>query len=217
LWISLFSLFLFSNPFIANQTLRAWEIPSYNSDNITESYEVGVLLGGSLLYFDKENYRPVYSQSVDRLIQTISLYKKGKIRKILLSGGSGAVTRPEEREADIMINVLQQSGIPVEDIIIERKSKNTYENAVFTAEILNQNFKGKKVLLITSAFHMRRTVACFRKAGVNADVYPTDPKSHIQRYTPDHIIIPNAYSFLSWETLFHEWIGMCTYKIAGYI
>jgi uncharacterized SAM-binding protein YcdF (DUF218 family) len=211
------ALFVFSNPFLANQAVRAWELPGINADHIRDPYEVGVLLGGSLLFYDVQNNRPVYSQSVDRLLQTISLYKKGKIKKILLSGGSGTVSRPEEREADIMVDVLTKSGVPHSDIILERNSKNTYENAVHSAAILNQDFAGSKVILITSAFHMRRTVACFLKAGVTADIYPVDPKSHAQLYTPDQLIIPNAYAFLSWEMLFHEWIGMIMYKTAGYI
>jgi uncharacterized SAM-binding protein YcdF (DUF218 family) len=214
---SLVILFFFSNPFIADQVVRIWEVQPYDAAKISKPYDVGVLLGGSLLGYDVINNRPVYSQSVDRLLQAIALYNSGKIKKILLSGGSGRVTNPEEREADVISAVLISAGIPKEDILMERKSRNTYENAVYTKEILDAQMPGASTLLITSAFHMRRSEACFKKAGLNTVVYPVDPKSHVQLYTPDALIIPNVYSISLWEMLFHEWTGIIMYKFAGYI
>src|SRR4030095_15002431 len=192
LWISAFCvLIIFSNPFIANEAMQLWEVPPVRTDSLKNPYDVGILLGGSLRGFDDQFSRPVYSQSVDRLLQTIALYKSGKIKKILLTGGSGSITRPEERESHIILKVLEQTGIPSGDIISENESRNTYENAVYTAALLKQFHPGGKFLLITSSFHMRRSLACFHKAGIHPDVFPVDPRSHNNIYNPENSIIPH--------------------------
>ena len=218
LWISAFCvLIIFSNPFIANKAMQSWEMPQVRTDSFKNPYEVGILLGGSLRGFDDQLGRPVYSHSVDRLLQTIALYKSGKIKKILLSGGSGSITRPEERESNIILKVLEETGIPKSDIISENDSRNTYENAVYSAALLKQFHLEGKTLLITSSFHMRRSLACFHKAGIRPDVFPVDPRSHNGSYTPENLIIPHPGALLTWDALLHEWLGMLTYKLAGYI
>jgi len=218
LWIVAFSiLIVFSNPFISNEVMHAWELAPVRTDSIKEPYDVGILLGGSLSSFDNQFGRPIYSQSVDRLLQTIALYKSGKIKKILLSGGSGTVTRPEERESNIILKVLEETGIPKDDIILEGESRNTYENAVYTTTLLKHAYPGGKFLLITSAFHMRRSLACFQKAGIHPGIFPVDLRSHNHMYTPDNSVIPHPGSLITWDALIHEWLGMLTYKMAGYI
>ena len=197
--------------------MRLWEIPPMPTNSITQPYDVGILLGGSLQSFDLNNSRPVYSQSVDRLLQTISLYKSGKVKKILLSGGSGSITRPEEREAMIVYRVLQEAGIPENDIIIENQSRNTYENAVYSAQILREKNINGRLLLITSSFHMRRSLACFHKLNLHPDAYPVDPRSHRNFYTPENSVIPHPGALLIWDTLLHEWTGIFTYRLSGYI
>lgn len=217
LGIALISLLFFTNPFLANKVMEVWELPPVNMNTITKPYDIGVLLGGSLRYFDTASERPVYSQSVDRLIQTIALYKAGKIKKIMLSGGSGLLLSPGEKESEILIEVFHQYGIPLSDIILENESRNTRENAIFTAKIINENYSGSNVLLITSAFHMRRSLSCFQKTGLKVTPFSVDKKSSNLLMTPDRTIIPDPSSLMFWDVLLHEWFGFVTYKIAGYI
>lgn len=217
-WITAFVvLIIFSNPFLANEVMKSWEMTPVNSQTITEPYDVGILLGGSLRSYDQQFSRPVYSQSVDRLLQTIALYKSGKVKKILLSGGSGSVTRPDEKESEIIMKVLEQTGIPSQDILIENISRNTFENATYTADILKKTHPGGKFLLITSSFHMRRSFACFTKTGLNTVIFPVDPRAHTHMYTPENAIFPHAGALLIWDALIHEWMGIVSYKLAGYI
>ncbi|MBK9048917.1 MAG: YdcF family protein [Bacteroidetes bacterium] len=147
----------------------------------------------------------------------IALYKQGKVRKILLSGGSGMVFSPEEKESVVLERVLLQSGIPAADILIENDSRNTYENAVNSAKRLNASHSNGRFLLVTSAFHMRRSLACFQKTGLQIDAFPVDEKAGIRPLTPDNTIVPDAQCLVNWDMLFHEWFGMITYKLAGYI
>ncbi len=210
-------LLMTTNPFISNLAVSLWEVPAYSHTRINAPYEVGVLLGGGINMYDEELQRPMYSQSVDRILQTIGLYKEGKIKKILVSGGSGLVLNQSFSESDVTKKVFLDAGIPESDIIIENKSRNTHENAVETSKLLNELNINSTPLLITSAFHMRRSLACFNKAGLKVIPYPTDIKSGNNSFTPDRIIIPDASCISGWRMLFKEWIGILVYKMKGYV
>jgi len=207
---------IFTNPLIISLVMNAWQAPAYSLNDIKSPYEVGILMGGSMRHFDEKTERPVYSMSVDRLLQTVSLYHNGKIKKILLTGGSGHVFRQDQKESFFIADVLRKSGVAAEDIIIENNSRNTYENALFTRDLVKvKGIKGR-FLLITSSFHMRRSVACFRKVGFDVDTFPVDSKTREASFTPDSFI-PEPFYFTLWDQLIHEWVGMIAYKISGYI
>jgi uncharacterized SAM-binding protein YcdF (DUF218 family) len=217
LWAAFLMLLFFSNPWITNKVLRSWEVHPFNAARITEPYDVGIVLGGSMRYYDNESKRVVYGTSVDRLLQAIKLYHDGKIKKILLSGGSGFIMYPEWREAVFLSEVLYKCKVDSHDVLLERNSRNTRENAVATASILKGGQFGKRFLLMTSASHMRRSLACFEKAGLDAAPFPVDPLSGVQMYTLDKIIKPDSDNLSNWDALLHEWLGMVMYGIAGYI
>ncbi len=209
-------LLVFTNPWLAEKVTHAWELPAYSSDEISMPFDVGIVLGGSMRYYDPVSERVVYSLSVDRLLQAMQLYHDGKIKRILLSGGSGYVNFQEWKESPLIAGVLLKSGIPPEDIILENDSRNTYENAQKSASILRQGKYGNRFLLITSAFHMRRSLMCFEKAGLKTVAYPVDTRSSPHIKTPDKIIQPDAECLSQWDMLLHEWMGLLMYKIMGY-
>lgn len=209
-------LLIFSNPWIITQVIYAWEVPARKSETMKEPYDVGIVLGGSMRYYDPDLNRVVYSSSVDRLLQALQLYHDGKIRKILLSGGSGFVNFQEWKESGLIAKVLLKSGVPEEDILLENHSRNTYENAVQSAEMLRVGKYGQRFLLITSAFHMRRSLLCFEKAKLKVDPFSVDLRSAIHIKTLDRIIQPDAECFVQWDLLIHEWVGIVMYKLMGY-
>jgi uncharacterized SAM-binding protein YcdF (DUF218 family) len=210
-------LLVFTNPFLINYVMNRWEVPSRNSKTISEPYEGGIVLGGAMRYYNSTMQRPVYGSGVDRFLQAIELYKSGKIRKIILSGGSGLVMMQDPKESTILSNLLIKMGIPQEDILVEIDSRNTYENAVNVIALLKTKNLSGRYLLITSGYHMRRSLGCFEKAGFHADPYSVDERSGKGIYTPDKIIIPEAENLESWDLLMHEWVGYITYKMVGYI
>ena len=210
-------LLVFTNPFIVNCLLQWWEIPGIKSSSINEPYDVGIVLGGSMRYYNSETERVVYGSSVDRVLQAIQLYHEKKIKKILLSGGSGYVVFKDWKEAAWLGNVLEKSCVPKEDIILENESRNTYENASFSTALLKSGKYGNRFLLITSATHIRRSLKCFQHAGLKVFPYAVDERSGKGIYTPDKIIVPDSENLSSWDVLIHEWAGMLTYTLAGYI
>jgi uncharacterized SAM-binding protein YcdF (DUF218 family) len=208
---------ILTNPFIIDRLLSWWEVTPYPSNQLTEVYDAGILLGGSMKYYDETSQRPVYSLSADRLLQTLALYREGKIRKIILTGGSGQMLVPHHRESQYVREVLLGGGVKEDDILIENESRNTYENAKMTAELIREKNIDGKFLIITSAFHMRRTVACFKKAGLDAAEFPVDPKAVPFHPSPYRTVMPDPFAFVLWNQLVHEWVGMGAYKVAGYI
>lgn len=214
---SLILLYLLANPFLFNAVCRKWEIPAVSEQQFAEKPIEGIIVLGGLSFWDNQLKRVQFSKSSDRLMQGLLLYKKGIGKKIIISGGSGSLTYPDDRESVFLKDYLLQIGLKTGEVLIEKESKNTRENAVFTKELLDScNMKGN-FLLVTSGYHMRRSVACFEKAGITVIPYSTDRYSGETKYNPDHLLIPNSGILLAWDTLFHEWIGYLTYKIAGYV
>lgn len=204
----------FSNPFIFDEFSRMWEIPATRYEDV-EAYEYGIVLGGMSSY-DTEYGRAQFYRGVDRLIQTIELYKKGKIEKIVFTGGSGSILHPENKEGNYVNRYLLYMGIPKEDFIIEAESQNTRENATYTKKLLDDKKVEGKHLLITSAFHMRRSLGCFEKAGLDVVGYSTDRYAGPCKWEFDHLFIPNLSAMKDWDNLIHEITGYITYKIMGY-
>jgi len=208
------ALLVFSNPFLLSETFRLWEKPFY-ANHLKEQYDYGILLGG-IADFDEEINRPVFNKSSDRLLQTLKLYEDGIIDKVIISSGSGYVLKQEIKEADFLKEYLISIGIPEDDLIIENRSKNTHENAVFTKKILTNGIENNSFLLITSAYHMRRAAGCFAKEGFRFDMFSTDKKTRKRSFLPDALIIPSVDALFYWNLLVHEITGFLVYKILNF-
>jgi uncharacterized SAM-binding protein YcdF (DUF218 family) len=209
---SLVILLVFTNPFAVNVALKLWE-PAPVAIETLPAYDIGIVLGGFARHLPGSD-NIALTDAGDRLWQAVSLYRQGKIRKILISGGGAGNTRPE---AAAVFDVLIATGIPDSAILAETKSRNTRENAVFSAELIAANQPGATCVLITSAVHMKRSLGCFRKAGLNPDAFPAE---HITRY--DNVywaewLRPDPAAFKNWDRVINEWVGIIVYRLRGYI
>jgi uncharacterized SAM-binding protein YcdF (DUF218 family) len=212
------SLFLFfSNTSIFLELMKKWEVQGVKIKDVKQ-FEVGIVLGGMFEYNNDLEVLSVRTHA-DRIWQAITLYKKGKIKKILISGDSGYVSKRGLKEAIQLKEVLVDWGIPSKDLLIETKSRNTHENALETKKILNRSYPHfKNFLLITSGFHMKRSLSCFEKENIKCTPFSTElltgPKSN---YYWDQYLIPNLDTLFEWNRLIKETIGYVTYYIVGYI
>ena len=203
---------LFSNGLVFKFVSDKWNI---DFNVLKKKYDYGILMGG-MISLNSTTENIIFLKNNDRLLNTIELYKKGIIEKILISGASGSMSS-EMKEASLLKHFMVEIGIPNEKIIIEEKSKNTYENALFCSKILNEMHpdKNSKILIITSDYHMRRSVACFKKMNFKTDPYVK--KSTKYHFDLEEIIMPQSNVLFEWKVLFHEIIGYYTYLLVGYI
>lgn len=208
--------FVCGNCFLVDECYRLWEPVTVDHDLLTTKYDGAIVLGG-IGNIDMRLKKINFSMGSDRLFQILPYYQNGRIKKIIFTGGSGSVEFPENREGIFVKKYLNSIGIKDTGLVIESESKNTYENAVFTKKIMDSlNLKGK-FLLVTSGSHMPRSLAVFKKAGyTDLTPYITNRVSGIRRYTPDHLLIPNAGAINALENLIHEWVGFVIYKLRGY-
>jgi len=210
-------LFFSSNFFIANEAMRAWEPAITPYTSITKKYDYGILLTGVTKTNMKPKDRVYFTRGADRATHTLQLYKLGIIRKVIVSGGSGRLDGRGVREADDLADFLKLAGIPEQDLVIENQSKNTHESAKLVSEMLAAMDGPKETLVITSAYHLPRAMACFRKAGVSADAFAVEPTAEERKYNPDTLLVPTLEAMGIWQTLLKEWVGFIAYWFAGYI
>lgn len=215
-WTAFSLLLFFSNDFIANEAMIAWEGKPTPYASIRKVYDWGIVLTG-VTYNDREpDDRVYFNHGADRVTHAIQLYKKGIVKKLIVTGGTGSLIAARRPEADEVFDVMVMAGIPASDILLERDSRNTHENAVNSKVMLDED-AGKSYLLITSGFHMYRSLGCFKKAGLDTDAFRTDFYTHPRQWTPDVLLVPKANAISLWQKLFKEWTGIIAYKFAGYL
>lgn len=214
LLITLLTAYFFSNAFIFHGINQLWEYPPTKMENLKENYDAAIVLGGMISY-DEGSEMVSFQENIDRLLLTLPMYDNGRIDKILFSGGSGSLV-DDELESEVAKQWLLDIGIPKKDILIENKSRNTHENAVYSTELLNELYPNGHFLLFTSAIHMRRSKACFEKTGLEVDVYPVDFISSEKEYHFDDLFLPQTHILGNWRQLLHEWVGYLVYKVKGF-
>ena len=210
-------LVFFSNSFIANQCMRAWEIDPAPYANMAP-YEMGIILTGTTMLFAEPHDRIFFKHGADRMTHSVQLYQKGLIKRIIISGGSGGLVPDNHEEAVKMKKTMVIMGVPADSIFVEITSRNTHESAVAVRPLLDSlDLTANDCLLITSAFHMRRSQACFRKVGLELTPFPCDFYSQPQFINLSVLLVPDVDAIVIWHKLVKEWIGLLAYKLVGYV
>lgn len=174
-----------------------------------------VTLGGAIGAPVPPREYPDLSGAADRVWHAARLYRAGKAPLIVASGGTLPWRDQRFREADAMQALLTSWNVPADSVLRESTSANTYENAVNTADILEERDLDR-VLLVTSALHMRRALATFRSAGVYAVPAPTDyrvvddPGSFLD-------LVPSAGALGGSTAAIREYVGYLVYDWRGWI
>lgn len=215
-YIGALSLFLFfSNSFIFDEFMRAYEYDGVKYEDIGY-HDVAIVLGG-MAYYNNDLERLNFGWGSDRILQTLYLYKQGKVGKILISGDSGTLGNDGLDEAKQIKQYLVALGFNPEDLLTETQSKNTHENATFSAKIIKSTPAFKRCLLVTSAYHMPRAKACFEKEGITVNTFAVDQFTGKRYFSLRKIFVPSIETMNKWHILTHEWVGYIAYKLAGYI
>lgn len=219
-------LWLGSTRWVAFGLARSLEWRYFPPQHIPKS-EVIVVLGGAT---EAEHYpRPSVevNSAADRLFYAAQLYHQGSAPFILLTGGRIPWISPVNQDsspAHEMAALLEIMGIPAGDIWLESESHNTYDNAVYSREILES--KGlTDILLVTSASHMPRAVKLFEAQGFNVTPMPADYT--VTRESWDQLthgsvksqilnLIPGANDLSLTTRMLKEYVGMVYYTLRGW-
>lgn len=209
------ALYFFSNVFIVDEFLRAWEVQAIKDKDL-KPHGTAIVLGG-MSGWDAQYKRIQFYNSNDRLMQTLRLYKTRKLQRILITSGSASIVRPEEKEANFIKEYLKEINVLDSNMYFEDQSRNTHENAAYCKPFLERFHENDTILLVSSAFHLRRASACFNKLNIPHIPYATDRSVGKRKFDIDHLFIPNAEAFIKWNTLLKEWVGMGMYWLRGWI
>lgn len=165
-------------------------------------------------FLSAERGQPVAYTSAANYIQFIKLARTYPDARLVFAGGSGLLA-PDSRlkDAEVAKQALADLGFATKRVIFEDKSRNTHENAVMAADMVKPK-PDQKWLLVTSARHMARSIACFRKAGWN--VYPA-PTAYLTdgRYA-SKLEFNFAGHLVRINMAVHEYLGLLAYRLMGY-
>jgi uncharacterized SAM-binding protein YcdF (DUF218 family) len=147
--------------------------------------------------------------SLERLVKGVMLYRALR-RPLIIAGGSGSLMHPEIPEADALARAAMDLGVPERDIVLENKSRNTMESARAVKGLL----RGDRIILATSAYHMKRSVALFKKRGF--DVVPA-PTGYLAMDRPRSLyaFIPSAVGLSTSAVALSEYISFAWYSMKG--
>lgn len=175
-----------------------------------------VVLGGGLeggINLVRGGYE--LNDSGDRFIEAAILARRYPDARIVVSGGTGTLVLEGEGDAETAPRLLTALGIAPQRLILETRSRNTHENALFSKQLADPK-PGETWLLVTSAFHVPRSVALFRKAGFPVVPWPTDYRTAGNE--PFGFARDNAMDSLQNVTVgLREWIGLVAYRLSGRI
>jgi uncharacterized SAM-binding protein YcdF (DUF218 family) len=158
---------------------------------------------------------PVVRSAPDRVIAAAALAHRYPNARVVFSGGSGNLISNDAKEADFAGGIFESLGISKSRLIMERRSRNTVENAEFSKALVAPK-QGERWLLVTSAFHMPRSVGLFRKAGFAVEPYPVDWRVG----GPDDLFSFTNIAIAGLgrtDIAVREWMGLLVYRATGKI
>lgn len=155
------------------------------------------------------------NDGVERLLAMVELSRRYPQARLVFTGGSGNPAFPDLKEAPVSRDAMAAMGMDVSRLILEDASRNTWENAVFSRDLVKPA-AGEVWILVTSALHMPRSVGVFRAAGWPAMVaYPVDYRSSGQPGQEEFgFNLRDAFHILG--LCMHEWVGLAYYRLRGW-
>lgn len=164
-----------------------------------------VVLGGGIRPPTGRNPYPDLGRAADRYWHAARLWRAGKAPEIVISGGGVAWIDARGSEADAASRFMTDLGVPANRTILESASANTRENAEQTATILRAR-GAQRILLVTSALHMRRAISNFERIGLDVIPAPTDHEVGRDPFTILRVL-PSAEALHDSRRALHEYVG----------
>lgn len=153
------------------------------------------------------------NEASDRITAVVELARRYPQARILYSGATGALVFSGSNEAEAARRLFAQLGVAAERVEVEDQSRNTIENAIMSKDIAHPQ-PGQRWLLVTSAFHMPRSVGIFRKVGFPVEAYPVDYRTRgwIDLWRPFR---NSSEGLRRTDLATREWVGLLIYWLTG--
>ena len=159
--------------------------------------------------------RTALGSSGDRIVATAELARRYPNARIIYSGGNANLIGDASRkEADYGLAMLEELGVAKARLTAERQSRNTVENAEFAKAVARPK-EGERWLLVTSAYHMPRSMGLFRRAGFKVEAYPVDRRASRSEAFSFYSVA--MYGLERTDIATREWIGLTAYRLTGKI
>lgn len=213
-------LFFCSSAGVSEAIVRSLEFQNLPPD-IPTADAIVVLGGGTDSAVPPRPWVELHQEG-DRVIYAGKLYRDGKAPKVILSGGRVNWRPRSASEAEDMATILETMGVPRSAMLLEPDSLNTRENAVNVQKIL-QTQGIQRILLVTSAMHMPRSLMIFRKLGIDPIPAPTDftvlqldPAAQGTTQATILDALPDADNMRRTTRALKEYVGILVYRLRGW-
>lgn len=212
-------LWTLSTPWAADSISRWWETPRSARVDLPPVSDAAIVLGGlsDPTVTNAEHWE--FNKAVERLTEAVALYREGRVKALLITSGSGDLLNQQAKEAPGLAAWALAMGVPQQALIVESASRNTRENATLSLPLADE--RGLlSFVLVTSAVHMPRSAAIFKKAGYDKEgrtlvLWPVDTQQSDPRFPLNIVPDPSALSTV--QAVIREMLGYAIYWAQGYL
>lgn len=211
--VALIGLYFSSIPFVGNR-LIGWLESDYPAVPVgqVEPADAIVVLGGIFGPPARAGLLPNYSETIERLEAGIALTQVGKAPWLVFTGGRIPWEGREKVEGEDSRAQAMVRGVPAEKILITREVQNTSDEARAVAELMREH-KWRRIILVTSGWHMPRSAWLFKQAGVDCIIFPVDFRQDRTRRLTLLDFLPSAEALTNTETTLREIYGNLFYRV----
>ena len=170
-----------------------------------------IVLGGATNHPDSflAHGQVPLGEAAERMTVPVGLLRQHPKMELVFSGGEGRLVTTGVTESELARAFYQEQGVDMTQVKLEDGSRNTRENAQQVAKLLGDRCKSPW-LLVTSAWHMPRSMAEFEAVGCNVTPYPVDFRTGDSTSSSEYSL---ALSLLRWQVALHEWLGLLVYGV----
>ena len=221
--LALVLLLLGGNEWVSARVVRSLEWQHLPPSPVPQA-EAIVVLGGAIQPPNSPRPWIDLTEAGDRVLHGAQLYLAGKAPLLILSGGRITWNEGGPSESADMAELAMAMGVPQSAILEDPTSLNTYENAVNTRAILEAQGINR-VLLVTSAMHMPRSLKIFQKQGIEAIPAPTDFQITVDTLQVAQTtwqgrllsVLPQAEPLYFLTKAIKEYVGTGVYRLRGWL
>lgn len=213
IYIAIVILYILSTPIFSNNFFKLVEGSEYRKPiSAIDSADAILVLSGMLEINEVGDSTYIEWGDPDRFFGGITLFKAGKAQKLVFTGGKMPWNKANKTEGKVLKGYAISNGIPSDKIFVTKDVENTADEAVAVKELISPN---KRIILVTSAYHMYRAKRLFEKQGFIVIPYKVDYKSERNKEITILDFFPSAESLKINETAVREIIGRLFYLVKG--